>query len=125
MATAAQVLGDNHYLNLNMTSRKFRLIIILIAASLVALIGVQLFWINHAIRLREQQFNVQVSEAMKEATAKIESQATCFETFSTIMLKKNEGLYMIRQKTDGNEKFLSPVFTEDHHVKNLDTIPMN
>jgi len=108
-----------------MTSKKFRWVIFLLASSLVALIGVQLYWINHAIRLKEEQFNVKVNDALKDAAARIENESVCFETFSKIMLKHHEGLYMIRQKCDSAEQFISPVIAGRSLVKNLDTIPLH
>jgi signal transduction histidine kinase len=108
-----------------MTTRKFRVIIFILSSSLVALITVQIYWIHHAIKLREDQFNVKVKDALKEATTDIESQATCFETFSRVVIEPHEGIYMIRQKWQGNDKFVSPQILGNHFVKNLDTIPLH
>lgn len=55
-----------------MNKQKFTGIILLMALSLFGIIGVQLFWMNKAITIKEKQFDQQVNEALARASYRIE-----------------------------------------------------
>ena len=48
-------------------------IIFLMTLSLLGIIGFQLFWINHALQLKEEQFDRQVNDALKKVVEKLET----------------------------------------------------
>jgi two-component system phosphate regulon sensor histidine kinase PhoR len=99
------------------THSKTILIIFIVGFALAGLIGVQIFWAYHAYHLTEKEFASDVKEAMKKTVDEINTQITCFETFSKVSINRNEGFYMIRQKCD-HDKFL------DASENPADTIPM-
>lgn len=55
-----------------MKKHKFTGIIILMALSLMGIISVQIFWMNKAISIKEDQFNQQVNQALARASHRIE-----------------------------------------------------
>ena len=56
-----------------MNKRGFRAIIFLMSLALVGIISLQLYWILHDIRLKEQQFDQSVSQAMNAIVDRIET----------------------------------------------------
>ena len=66
-----------------MNRRRIRWIIILMSIALIGIICLQVYWISHDIRLKEQQFEQTVSQAMNSIVDKVETR----EAFS-IMNKR-------------------------------------
>jgi len=83
-------------------------IIILVACTLVILIGVQLYWIQNAYTYRQNQLNQQVNQILSSAGQQTVQKSTCFELFGKAFIKPHEGIYFAKQRWQGNEKFLSP-----------------
>ncbi len=54
-----------------MRQKRFRWIIVLAAFSLLGVIGIQLYWIQHALQLREEQFSAKVDLAMKSVVNRL------------------------------------------------------
>ena len=56
-----------------MNKKGFRAIIILMSIALLGIISLQLYWILHDIRLKEQQFDQSVSQSMNSIVDRIET----------------------------------------------------
>ncbi|MFN8345653.1 MAG: HAMP domain-containing sensor histidine kinase [Spirosomataceae bacterium] len=68
-----------------MTKRKIRLLITLMGMAVLGLVGFQWHWISNALTLRNEQFDLKVSDAMQEVVRKLE---------------KQEIIYLIRQREE-------------------------
>lgn len=68
-----------------MTKSKIRLLISLMGLAMLGLVGFQWHWITSALELRNEQFDLKVSEAMQEVVRKLE---------------KQEIIYLIRQREE-------------------------
>ena len=55
-----------------MAKVSIKTIIVLMSVALVGLVGIQVYWISNAIKLREQKFNNAVSEAMNQVVYRYE-----------------------------------------------------
>jgi two-component system, OmpR family, phosphate regulon sensor histidine kinase PhoR len=75
-------------------------IIVLLAVALVALIGVQLYWVSTAFKLREADFHQKVMDGLAKTAKAVEEDNLCFETFSKVKINPYQGLYITRQKWD-------------------------
>ena len=56
-----------------MNKKGFQAIIILMSIALIVIISLQLYWILHDIRLKEQQFDQSVSQSMNAIVDRIET----------------------------------------------------
>ena len=56
-----------------MNKKQIRWIIILMSVALIGIISLQVYWISHDIRLKEQQFDQTVTQAMNAVVDKIET----------------------------------------------------
>src|SRR6185436_13390588 len=56
-----------------MNKRQIRWIIVLMSVALIGIISLQVYWISHDIRLKEQQFDQTVNQAMNAIVDKIET----------------------------------------------------
>lgn len=61
---------------------------VLVIVSLLALIGVQIFWVKNAISLKEEEFNRSVNDALNNVVYKLEKTATAAKIRKNIKLKK-------------------------------------
>jgi two-component system, OmpR family, phosphate regulon sensor histidine kinase PhoR len=68
-----------------MTKQKIRLLISLMGLTTLGLIGFQWYWITSALGLRNEQFDLKVSDAMQDVVRKLE---------------KQEIIYLIRQREE-------------------------
>lgn len=68
-----------------MTKQKIRLLITLMGLAALGLVGFQWHWITSALTLRNEQFNLKVSDAMQDVVRKLE---------------KQEIIYLIRQREE-------------------------
>lgn len=56
-----------------MNKKSFRFIIVLMTIALIGIISLQIYWILHDIRIKEQQFDQSVSQAMNSIVDRIET----------------------------------------------------
>lgn len=68
-----------------MTKQKIRLLISLMGLAMLGLVGFQWYWITSALALRNEQFDLKVSDAMQDVVRKLE---------------KQEIIYLIRQREE-------------------------
>lgn len=68
-----------------MTRQKIRLLITLMGMAALGLVGFQWHWVTSALALRNEQFNLKVSDAMQDVVRKLE---------------KQEIIYLIRQREE-------------------------
>ena len=61
---------------------------ILVSISLIALIGVQIFWVKNAISLKEDEFNRSVNDALNTVVYKLEKTAAAAKIRKNIKFKK-------------------------------------
>jgi len=83
-------------------------IIILVACTLVILIGIQLYWIQNAYTYRQSQLNQQVNKILFEAGQLTVKKSTCFELFGKAFVKPHEGIFFAKQQWQGNWQFVKP-----------------
>lgn len=57
-----------------MNQFSFRITVILMSIALAGLIGLQFYWINHDLQIREQQFDQMVMQALNSIVEKVEQQ---------------------------------------------------
>jgi len=96
---------------------KLRNLYLLVGLILISLIGVQLYWIMSTIRLQQQTAERGLKNDLNKVIKEEEENAYCFYFYSKAYIKKDEGIYMIKQEyRDG--KFVAP--PEGH----LDTLSM-
>ena len=76
--------------------------------AIVALIGVQLYWVQSAYNLRKAEFNRKVMDALTLTADAVEKDNTCFQTISKVKINPYQGMYIIRQNWDSaTEKWTS------------------
>jgi two-component system phosphate regulon sensor histidine kinase PhoR len=63
-------------------------ITILASISILALIGVQLFWINNAVELREEEFRGSINEALNSVVEKLDKTSAAAKIKKNIRLRK-------------------------------------
>lgn len=80
-----------------MNLKNVKYILALVGVSLLALVAVQLYWANNAYKLNEKQLNHKVTEAISKTAAEANDHMACFELFSKVHIRPNEGFYMLRQ----------------------------
>ncbi len=64
------------------------IVTILVSISILALIGVQIFWINSAIELREDEFKSSVKETLDNVVSKLDKTSTAAKIKKNIKLRK-------------------------------------
>ncbi|MFH0894278.1 MAG: HAMP domain-containing sensor histidine kinase [Bacteroidota bacterium] len=77
-------------------------IIFSMTLSLIGLVGIQIFWIRNAIELREQQFDVDVMDALDNTIEKLSKIELANELKTKILKKINPGLLVDNYDTLGN-----------------------
>jgi two-component system phosphate regulon sensor histidine kinase PhoR len=88
--------------------KKVANIIVLLAVALVALIGVQLYWVQNAYTLRESDFTSKVMDGLAKTATAVENDNTCFETFSKVKINPYQGIYVMRQGWDSASEAWKP-----------------
>jgi two-component system phosphate regulon sensor histidine kinase PhoR len=79
----------------------------LIGMIMAGLIGIQVYWIAHSIRLQQVAVERILKEDVEKIAKQVEEEAYCFTFFSKAYIKGGEGVYMVKQKwQDG--KFYGP-----------------
>ncbi len=79
-----------------MKKRQVQLIIASMAVALLGVIAFQLYWINHAIAVKNEQFTQQVQNALQAVVMKLERQ---------------EALQIVTQKLKSQERTLPAIRT--------------
>ena len=80
-----------------MTRQKIRLLITLMGMAALGLVGFQWHWVTSALALRNEQFNLKVSDAMQDVVRKLE---------------KQEIIYLIRQREEiEQQRIENPLLT--------------
>jgi two-component system, OmpR family, phosphate regulon sensor histidine kinase PhoR len=92
-------------------------IMILVAAALLVLITVQLYWIQNAYIFRKNQHNEKVKQVLSAAAKQTVDNATCFELFGKVFIKPHEGIYFARQPWSGSQVFTDPATKAPDSVK--------
>jgi two-component system phosphate regulon sensor histidine kinase PhoR len=88
--------------------KKVANIIVLLAVALVALIGVQLYWVQNAFTLREADFKQKVMDGLAKTAKAVENDNLCFETFSKVKINPYQGIYITRQRWDSTTEAWLP-----------------
>lgn len=88
--------------------KSMRLVILLVAAALVALLAIQLFWANRLYRINEEQFTLKVNGLLSKTVKQVNDELGCFELFSKAYINPREGFYMMKQSwKDSTEEWLA------------------
>ncbi len=87
-------------------ARNFNLLIALISVTLIGLIGVQLFWINNAVSLKQEEFNLQVNQALNYVSENLEKQEAIRK------LKSHQEGKFLFLKSDSSEYYQGGVFPD-------------
>lgn len=79
-----------------MNKSSVRNISIVVAIALVGLIGTQLYWVNNAVKLKEQHFNQQVKEALNAIVYKLEKTTAAAKITKRLNFRK-QGIRWLMQ----------------------------
>jgi len=60
--------------NINVKAHHIRLLVVSIAISLLSLLGLQFYWLNNAMKLQRENFNILANNAVHEISKRVESQ---------------------------------------------------
>jgi two-component system phosphate regulon sensor histidine kinase PhoR len=60
--------------NINVKAHHIRLLVVSIAISLLSLLGLQFYWLNNAMKLQRENFNILANNAVHEISKRLESQ---------------------------------------------------
>lgn len=104
-----------------MSRKNIGLISALIAAALLGLISIQLYWINNAFTLKQQHFSQSVNEALNNVVYKMEKQEAAAKIKRRLNLRKQGVRWMMMSDTmhKGNElnvKVLEDITTDSAGV---------
>jgi two-component system phosphate regulon sensor histidine kinase PhoR len=78
-----------------------------IGVVMAGLIGIQVYWIWNSVRLQNLAIEKKLKEDVQKIVADVEDDAYCFSLNSKTYLKRNEGVYIVKQNwKDG--KFVGP-----------------
>ena len=84
-----------------MNKHNLRIISVLVGLALVALIAIQVYWIRSSIKLKKEEFDHSVIEALKSTSYKLEKIATA----NKIAKKTWKKMTSIAPKTNHNAFF--------------------
>lgn len=80
---------------------------VIVGLVIASLIGVQLYWIFTGVRLQKLAAERNLKNDLADVIKEVEESAYCFHFYSKAFIKKDEGIYIIKQQfKDG--KFISP-----------------
>ena len=99
-----------------MVRQNLTLITIIVSLALIALVGIQLFWIKNAVQLKKDEFRRDVYEALVNVVDKLEKLTNAAKIKKKIKLYKHG----IAQRTPG-----SPLAKENIKVKILEEISID
>jgi signal transduction histidine kinase len=80
---------------------------IVVGLVIISLIGVQLYWMSTSISLRNLAAERSLKNDLNKVISEVEESAYCFFYYSKAYIKKNEGIYIIKQQAV-NDKFVGP-----------------
>lgn len=89
-----------------MQKQNVKLISIVVAFALMALIAIQVYWIRNDLRLKEEQFASKVYEALNHTSQKLERAATAAKISKKVKIR-NQGI------TEGNKVKVFSIFSTD------------
>lgn len=95
-----------------MKKHKFTGIIILMALSLMGIISVQIFWMNKAISIKEEQFNQQVNQALARASHRIERNQNAYFMSSLFGRMPNIQIYQNNKPINASNDSTFTEFSE-------------
>jgi two-component system, OmpR family, phosphate regulon sensor histidine kinase PhoR len=88
-------------------SAQQRNLFFIVGIIIVSLIGVQLYWMTTTIRLQKLAAERNLKSDLDKVIKEVEEDAFCFYFYSKAYIKKDEGIYLIKQQyKDG--KFIAP-----------------
>lgn len=93
-----------------MSRERIRWIVALMAVGLLGLVGFQLYWINSALHLQQEQFTYKVTDALQEVVRTLERQEIVYLTRQRVQAQaQQQRLMAIGRQTDVRKKpkFLS------------------
>jgi two-component system, OmpR family, phosphate regulon sensor histidine kinase PhoR len=99
------------------SSRQQRNLYFIVGVIIISLIGVQLYWMSTSIRLQKLAAERSLKNDLNLVIKEMEESAYCFFYYSKAYIKKDEGIYIIKQQFK-DEKFVAPP------VGYLDTLSM-
>lgn len=105
-----------------MKKTQFRIIILLSAFAIIALICVQLYWITNAYQLRKENFNKKVQELLTDVTGSLEKYNGCIDIFSKAYIKPGERLILMRGSDQNGHEVHDTLGLYSIYVYNGDTM---
>ncbi len=98
---------------------KYRWLYVTVGGVILALIGVQLYWMWTGVRLQQLSAERNLKTDLEKVIKDVEEKAYCFFYYSKAFIKKGEGIYIVKQ-AQKKGKFLSPAEAGGY----LDTLSM-
>lgn len=87
---------------------QYNYLYVLIAAVLVGLIGIQLYWINKTVDVEKNAINRSLNNDLEQLAEDVEEYAYCYILHARTYINQGEGVYLIKQKVDSNGRFIGP-----------------
>ncbi|MEO7087393.1 MAG: HAMP domain-containing sensor histidine kinase [Bacteroidia bacterium] len=97
-----------------MNKYNIRFISVFVSAALIGLIFIQLYWIQNAVKLKEQRFNQDVTEAMNSVAYKMEKQSTASKLTKRFNFRKQGVRWLHQQDSLDKTSHLITDGTGDH-----------
>ena len=88
-------------------SVKQRNLFLIIGGVIISLIGLQLYWMITGIRLQQLAAERSLKNDLNNVIKEVEESAYCFFYYSKAFIKKDEGIYIIKQRYK-DKKFVAP-----------------
>lgn len=76
---------------------------------ILGLIGVQFYWMNTTVRLQQLAAERSLKNDLGKVISEVEENAYCFFYYSKAYIKKDEGIYLIKQSTK-DDQFIGPPY---------------
>jgi len=83
-----------------MSKQRIQWIVVLMAVGLLGLVGLQLFWINSALKLQREQFAYKVTDALQEVVRTLERQEAVYLTKQRLQAREQQNRLMAIAKKD-------------------------
>ncbi|MCD6012276.1 MAG: two-component sensor histidine kinase [Flavipsychrobacter sp.] len=100
-------------------SGKYRWLYFTVGGVILALIGVQLYWMWTGVRMQQLAAERSLKNDLEKVIKDVEEKAYCFFYYSKAFIKKGEGIYIVKQ-AQKKGRFLSPAEEGGY----LDTLSM-
>ncbi len=79
-------------------------ILILVAISLIMMIGVQVYWARRNYKEAETVFNEKINKVLVSVKDEANDAATCFALYSKTYIDTNEGIFLMKSKWHGKDE---------------------